>query len=571
MHVYWMHRDCRLDDNPALVAAAASSAQTPLCILYIYDDAILSSETFHQSHLKFINEGLQCMNARLAQKRAHITFRTGNALHAFQQIHASNPITAIFVNAVIPDQQERITRDVVTTWAVHAGIRWNESQLPGIVAGGRPTAGWAKLWLNTMRQLPAVLPNHINVVSSAQLAPDTLRAAHQLPCLKHTGVRAEAQTGGEITAKAVLNDFLHRRAPAYSSGLSSPVTAWEACSRLSPYLAWGHLSLRTVYQALDNKQTVIRNQRKARRESGPNDSWLKSLSAFGARLRWRSHFCQKLFDDPQMQTRNVCRAYDGLRESEWHQERFEAWINGRTGFPMVDACMRALHQSGWINFRMRAMLVSFASYTLWLDWKKLSCPLARLFLDYEPGIHYPQLQMQSGTTGMNALRIYNATKQLLDHDPEGKFVRRYVPELRDVPNQYLANPSSMPSKLQHACGCRIGKDYPFPIVDASEAYKKARMRFREVRSKDTTKEEAAKVYAKHGSRKGKGADPKNKRGREGDTSLDVETPKEKKVRRTIRARQRCECSSTEHEGGIRCLKMMLRSQTRSINTVTDSS
>lgn len=153
--------------------------------------------------------------------------------------------------------------------------------------------------------------------------------------------------------------------------------------------------------------------KKLGRETG---RWLRSMSAFGSRLRWRSHFAQKLSDQPSIEHDNMCRAYDVLR-TELDHAKLDAWSNGRTGFPMVDACMRALRHSGWINFRMRAMLVSFACYDLWLDWRPLAPILARRFLDYEPGIHYPQLQMQAGTTGMNANRIYSATKQVRSNHP----------------------------------------------------------------------------------------------------------------------------------------------------------
>jgi deoxyribodipyrimidine photo-lyase len=178
------------------------------------------------------------------------------------------------------------------------------------------------------------------------------------------------------------------------------------------YLSWGHVSLRTVFQALSSRQEELRGVKKLGRDTG---RWLRSMSAFGSRLRWRSHFAQKLSDEPSIEHENMCRAYDGLRAQLDHA-KLDAWSNGRTGFPMVDACMRALEHSGWINFRMRAMLVSFACYDLWLDWRPLAPILARRFLDYEPGIHYPQLQMQAGTTGMNANRIYSATKQVHPRD-----------------------------------------------------------------------------------------------------------------------------------------------------------
>ncbi len=168
------------------------------------------------------------------------------------------------------------------------------------------------------------------------------------------------------------------------------------------------MSLRSVFQALSARQEELRGIKKSGQDTG---RWLKSLSALGSRLRWRSHFAQKLHDQPAIEHDNMCRAYDVLR-TDHDAAKLDAWARGCTGFPMVDACMRSLLHSGWLNFRMRAMLVSFACYDLWLDWRPLAPILARCFLDYEPGIHYPQLQMQAGTTGMNALRIYSATKQV---------------------------------------------------------------------------------------------------------------------------------------------------------------
>ena len=120
---------------------------------------------------------------------------------------------------------------------------------------------------------------------------------------------------------------------------------------------------------------------------------------------------QKLEDEPMMEKRCLCPSYEVLRtqSGDWNQQFYQAWATGLTGFPMVDACMRCLLQHGWVNFRRRAMLVSFACYNLWLDWRGIAPHLARVFLDYEPGIHYPQLQMQAGTTGINAMRVSGVT------------------------------------------------------------------------------------------------------------------------------------------------------------------
>jgi deoxyribodipyrimidine photo-lyase len=220
---------------------------------------------------------------------------------------------------------------------------------------------------------------------------------------------------------------------------------------------------------------------------------------------------QKLEDEPAIEFENMARVFDGLRENDFNQESFQAWCEGRTGYPMVDACMRALHRTGWLNFRMRAMLVSFASYQLWLHWRPTAVYLARHFLDFEPGIHFSQFQMQSGVTGINTVRIYSPAKQVLDQDPHGQFIRRYVPELAAVPDEYLPEPHRMPPLLQQSLGCEIGKHYPFPIVDYKAATKAAKDRLFAVRKRSEAKAEARRVYQKHGSRRRPGVRPREDR------------------------------------------------------------
>jgi Deoxyribodipyrimidine photolyase len=172
---------------------------------------------------------------------------------------------------------------------------------------------------------------------------------------------------------------------------------------------------------------------------------------------------------------------------------------------MVDAYMRALAAGGMINFSMRAMLMSFASYHVWQHWREPWLHLARLFLDFEPGIHFSQVQMQSGTTGINAVRIYSPVKQVRDHDPEGVFIRRWCPELELVPDDYLPRPETMPPLMQQAAGCIIGRHYPAPIVDNGKAYFRARQRMGALRARADARSEARQIHHRHGSRKRPGA------------------------------------------------------------------
>jgi deoxyribodipyrimidine photo-lyase len=193
------------------------------------------------------------------------------------------------------------------------------------------------------------------------------------------------------------------------------------------------------------------------------------------------------------------RGYDGLREHDFNEEYFEALKAARTGWPMVDACVVMLRETGWLNFRMRAMLVSVAAYPLWLHWRPVGEWLATQFLDYEPGIHWSQLQMQSGTTGINTTRVYNPIKQAQDHDPHGQFVRRWLPHMRDVSDPWLFEPWLNPHAVKDnpkACDALVS-----PLVDLSSATRLAKQRLHERRRDPEVKAGKNTVIEKHASRK----------------------------------------------------------------------
>jgi deoxyribodipyrimidine photo-lyase len=193
-----------------------------------------------------------------------------------------------------------------------------------------------------------------------------------------------------------------------------------------------------------------------------------------------------------------------MRDRIGNEEYLLAWRNGLTGYPFVDACMRYLRATGWLNFRMRAMLVSFAAYDLFLDWRLFADFLAQQFLDYEPGIHYPQIQMQSGTTGINAIRMYDPVKQGYDHDPSGDFVRRWVPELGRIPGKVVHEPWRLSPLEQRECQFEPGGSYPVRIIDHRLAVRAAREVISSFRTSAETRRAARDTLQKHGSRATRG-------------------------------------------------------------------
>ena len=249
---------------------------------------------------------------------------------------------------------------------------------------------------------------------------------------------------------------------------------------------------------------IVQKLRKQAKTPHLEDSWKRSLRSFDSRLHWHCHFIQKLETEPLFETQNMLPVFDGLRENAFNEDYFEAWKSGNTGYPFIDACMRCLRHTGWLNFRMRAMLVSFSSYQLWLHWQRPAWHLAQCFTDYEPGIHYSQIQMQSGTTGINTLRIYNPVKQSQDQDPKGVFIKRWVPELAEYNDEYIHEPWTMPVAMQQQKGCIIGTSYPQPIVEHVAALREARAKFTAFKQHHPEFwQQAQALNAKHGSRKRK--------------------------------------------------------------------
>ena len=215
----------------------------------------------------------------------------------------------------------------------------------------------------------------------------------------------------------------------------------------------------------------------------------------------RCHFIQKMEmkSDLDMVAQNP--VIDRNMNRELDIEKFARWKSGETGWPFLDACMRQLTSTGWINFRMRAMIMSAASYNLWLPWRETGSYLARQFIDYEPGIHWSQIGMQSGTTGINTIRAYSMTKQGRDQDPGGDYIRKWVPELSMVPTKFIHEPWKMPLELQESLACVIGDSYPSPVVDEVESRKSGVSRSYSARRGEEARLISKQVLKTHGSRR----------------------------------------------------------------------
>ena len=462
----WFKRDLRVADHAPLIAAAQCEAALAV---FIVEPAWLTSAECHPRHVAWLMKCLVPLRDALAARGLALLVRVGDAVEVLAGLRCEFAYSQLLSHEETGAGWSYERDKAVARWCAAQGVTWTEFAQTGVVRRLKDRRGWAGRWQQRMNA--PCLPEPAGFRAAAGLSPASMPT--ELPTLRALGVADAPDTppGGESAGRTVLASFLGHRALGYRRNLSSPLTAQTGCSRLSEHLAFGTVSMRTVHQATE---TAIA-------DTGDREM-AYGMRGFASRLRWHCHFMQKLEDEPAIEWRNFARTADGLRAGDGtdlraiDHERLQAWREGRTGFPMVDACMRQLTATGWLNFRMRAMLVSFAAYHLWLHWREPGLFLARQFLDFEPGIHWSQMQMQSGTTGINTLRIYSPTRQAQEHDPHGNFVRQWVPE--------------------------FGTDaYPPPIVEERSALAFAKEQLYGLRGTTRARDEAGAIQQKHGSRR----------------------------------------------------------------------
>jgi len=493
----WFKRDLRIADHAPLLRAARAG---PVLGLYVFEPSWLEAATTDPSHVRFVRESLVELRSAFEDAGGRLLVRVGELPDVLDRLFVAHPFGALWSHEETGDDRSYQRDKAVARWAKAKGVPWTEVPQFGVLRGAGPKRRqWASRWTERMSKPVYPAPDRLTV-------PDQAPDAGPLPELGALGVppssKTEAVLPGRGAGLETLQSFARERARTYRSGMSSPVSAWTASSRLSPYIAYGNLSLKEIFQT---SQLRLRSLRGRRRPAEQRTR--EGLEAFESRLRWHCHFIQKLEDEPALEFRNLNRAFDGLREedpSRWTVEdhrSFDAWKAGQTGFPLVDAVMRALQAGGWINFRMRAMLVSFATHHLWLHWREPAVFLAQHFLDYEPGIHFSQFQMQAGTTGIAATRVYSPAKQVRDQDPRGTFIRRWVPELEAVPDTHLPEPHRMPRDAQRKFGCLIGKDYPTPVVSPGKAMAHARAKLEDAKKRAEAAGTSQEVLRRHGSRR----------------------------------------------------------------------
>lgn len=493
-HLVWFKRDLRTHDHAALLGAAE---HREVLALYVYEPEQYHHPEFHPAHLTVLNDALSELRARLSELGIPLLLRHGEAVTVLEALWQDVPFASLWAHQETGNGVS-YQRDLrVHAWARGRGLPFFEPPQNGVVRRLRSRDTWAEEWEARMGTVPRPAPERLS--GPTHLPPGDLLTHQDLGLPENDKVLPWAPgTFGERLAHTTLHSFLTGRGVNYTQEMSSPLSAEHACSRLSVHLAFGTLSLRTALHATRQRLAAVIGDPEA------DPRWVRSLRSFESRLHWHDHFIQRLESEPEMEFRGLNPTLAELRPEELDEEaraKFEAWATGHTGFPMVDACMRMLLTTGWLPFRMRALLVSFATEQLWLPWRAVGLHLAPHWLDHEPGIHWAQVQMQAGMVGINTLRIYNPTKQARDQDPDGVFLHRWLPELRVLPPAYVHEPHLTPPLVQAEVDFQVGDSYPQPIVNDREAVRAAKQRHQEAQARDPGREVARQVYERHGSRK----------------------------------------------------------------------
>lgn len=478
INIVWFKRDLRLHDNEAIHNALQSNY--PTLLLYVFEPSLEKDSHYSQRHWDFIKQSLVEINNQLEKYNTHVLTVSAEVMNALNIIGEFYTIDTVYshqeTGLKITYQRDKAFK----RFCKNSRINWIENINNGIFRGLENRKNWVSKWENYMNASQFIF----NPKSDAFLSNELLVEMESVMTLQNleTPENTIFQKGGTKIGSKYLNSFLKDRYHGYSYNISKPLLSRKSCSRLSPYIAWGNLSTREVLQKAATFRLTCTDK--------------KQIDSFVSRLTWQAHFIQKFEMEEIMEFESVNKGFHSLKK-DVNENYIKAWKTGQTGFPLVDASMRCLNETGYLNFRMRAMVVSFFTHNLWQPWQQATQHLSQMFLDFEPGIHFPQLQMQAGETGINMLRIYNPIKNSLEHDPDGEFIKKWVPELADLETKFIHEPAKMTFLDQKFCDFEIGVNYPNPIVNMERTRKFASEFLWSMKKNPMVKEESRRILKLH--------------------------------------------------------------------------
>jgi len=469
INICWFKRDLRVEDNEALYEA---SKEYDILPIYVVEKEKWKQDSHSCRQWQFCKECLIDLKEDLNLMGQPLIIRIGDVVDIFEEIKKTFKINGIYSHQETGDYLSYRRDNKVRNWSKENDIPWREFLQFGVFRGPLNRDKWSQTYKKHFEK--EIIK--INKVFKGLPFKDENLPSEEFFEFENDKCYGRCK-GGRKEALKRLHYFIDKEIHSYSRNISSPDKSYFSCSRLSPYIAMGCLSLKEIFK----KSKKIKS---------------KDNRMFKSRLFWHCHFIQKLETQPELEFREYHPFFENIRVK--NDYFLKAWSEGKTGYPFLDACMRSLNHNGWINFRMRAMLMSFASYNLWIPWQESGMKLAQKFIDYEPGIHWNQCQMQSGTTSINTNRIYNPIKQGKDHDPKGTFIRKWVAELKEIPEDLIHEPWLI-NNFDIYNSLKI--NYVKPIIDLKISSKDARKKLYQISQKEGYWNISKNIYEKHGSRR----------------------------------------------------------------------
>jgi deoxyribodipyrimidine photo-lyase len=468
--IVWFRRDLRIDDNPALHEACLSGA--PVIPLFVFDEDIIAEIPSDGAVFDFQAQALSDLSADLAGYGGRLITRRGRILEVHRQMIAGcNPVAIYFNRDYEPralQRDEAITRLYAShgvTVRTFKDIVVHEPE-EVLTADGNPYVvftPYSRTWKRLSHPAPTGNPHRFTTPS---MPSDGVFDAAALQ--KTRNIPQPAFKGGSSAALKQWRWFMGGAITSYDQHRNFP--AEQGSSRMSPYLRFGCISIRRM----------LADCERAARSAGTKER--QSIEKYVDELIWREFYQAVLFHFPHLISSNYRPEFD-LLPWEFSETLFEKWKMGRTGFPLVDAGMRELNETGWMHNRVRMVVASFLTKDLMHDWRLGQGVFEEKLLDIETASNNGGWQW-AASTGVDPrpLRIFNPTLQAERFDPGGAYIRRFVPELADVPDKYIHAPHVMPESLQRQIGCVIGSDYPRPVVDHRHASAHYKAVFASVRS-----------------------------------------------------------------------------------------
>ncbi len=466
--IHWFRRDLRLHDNSALNAALESGL--PVVPVFIFDPAIYRGERASASRTAFLLAGLRHLQSELARRGSGLVIRHGEPVTVLRALMEQSAATALYFNADYSPYARSRDRRVAEALGVER-VRSEHDLLmhpPGMVmtGEGKPLTVFTpfkRRWLELPKVLPRTAIGRFHDLGG--VAQGVLPEARELGPVSLLALPAAGEAAAmarlERFAQTSLGEYKERRDLVFAQPWLEQA---ESTSALSPYLRLGMLSIRQAYEMA----MAIGQQAEAGAQVRASvETWISELV-------WREFYNHILYHFPHVLTRSFRSEYDAL---EWRHapEEFAAWAAGMTGYPIVDAAMRQLVQTGWMHNRARMIVASFLTKDLLLDWRLGELHFMRHLIDGDPAANNGGWQWTAGT-GTDAqpyFRIFNPVSQSRKCDPDGRYIRHFVPELRDVPEQYLHAPWEMPIPP---------RGYPRPMIDHALARERTLAAFQAVRS-----------------------------------------------------------------------------------------